>query len=95
LTIPDRQGGLEGTRPALRLSGRLRSERLEDLKRELADSGWTTALDLDEAILVNVEAVRLLESLDRRGIELRNCAPFMRAWIARERAVRDADGTLF
>jgi glutathione S-transferase len=84
---------LEGTASILRLSGRLRAEELEALKDELAKSGWTAVLDLDELTLLDVDAVRLLESLERRGLELRNCAPYIRAWIARERAERDVGGS--
>jgi anti-anti-sigma regulatory factor len=75
----------EGTASVLRLSGRLHAENLQELTRELAASGWDAAIDLDDVTLLDLEAVRLLESLERRGIELRNCAPYIRAWIARER----------
>ncbi len=73
----------------LRLSGRLRAENLGELEREIAAYGPTAALDLDEVTLADVEAVRLLESLERRGTELRNCTPYIRAWITRERSERD------
>ena len=72
----------------LRLSGRMRSEDLDALRTELTACGETAALDLDELTLLDVEAVRLLESLERRGAELRNCAPYVRAWIVRERAAK-------
>ena len=85
---------LEGPTPVLRLSGRMQSDNLDDLKAELAACGWTAVLDLDEVTLLDVEVVRLLESLERRGIELRNCPPYVRAWIARERAEGDPDSTL-
>ncbi len=42
-------------------------------------------LDLDEVNLVDVDAVRFLMDTERAGIELRNCPPFIRAWIDRER----------
>ena len=79
---------LEGSIPVLRLSGRIRSDSLDDLKAELAACGWTAALDLDEVTLLDVEVVRLLDSLERRGIELRKCAPYIREWIVRERTER-------
>lgn len=81
---------VEATGSVLRLSGRLRTENLRDLEEEVAAGTWPAALDLDQVTLVDVEAVRLLESLERRGIELRSCAPYIRAWIARERAQRGA-----
>lgn len=80
----------EATGLVLRLSGRLRAENLGDLNEEMAASWCPPALDLDQVTLVDVEAVRLLESFERRGVELRNCAPYIQAWITRERAERDA-----
>lgn len=83
----------EGTVSVLRVSGRLDPEYLQDLTKELAASGETTVLDLDDVTLLGLEAVRLLESLERGGIELRNCAPYIQAWIARERAERGTGGS--
>lgn len=77
---------LEGTTVVLRLSGRLRADELDGLERELAASGSNAVLDLDQVTLLDVETVRLLDSLERQGLELRNCAPYIRAWIGRERA---------
>jgi hypothetical protein len=85
---------LEGPAPLLRLSGRMQSDNLDDLKDELAAYGWTAVLDLDEVTLIDAEVVRLLESLERRGIELRNCPRYVRTWIARVRVEGDPDGTL-
>jgi len=80
---------LQGAESVLRLSGQLHAEDLPDLKRELAASGSTAVLDLEEVTLLDVETVRSLELLERQGIELRSCAPYIRAWISRERAERE------
>jgi hypothetical protein len=45
---------------------------------------WTIVLDLDQVTLVDVEVVRFLKAAEREGVELRNCPPFIREWIARE-----------
>ncbi len=83
----------EGGASVLRLSGRLSAENLPDLERELATSAAPVVLDLDELTLLCLEAVRLLESLERRGIELRNSAPYIQAWIARERVEQGTRGS--
>ena len=78
----------DGGRAALRLIGRIRSENLHDLELQIAGVG-PVVLDLEEVNLVDVDAVRFLMDTARAGIELRNCPPFIRAWIDRE----ERDGT--
>ena len=46
------------------------------------------ALDLREVTLVDVEAVRLLVACENRGVDLLHCSPYIRRWVARERAQR-------
>jgi hypothetical protein len=41
------------------------------------------ALDLGEVTLVDREAVKFLATIDARGIELRNCAGFIREWMSK------------
>lgn len=74
----------DGGRAALRVIGRLRCENLHDLDLQIAGVG-PVVLDLEEVNLVDVDAVRFLMDTERAGIELRNCPPFIRAWIDRER----------
>jgi hypothetical protein len=76
---------LEGTRVVFRLVGRIRGENLGDLGHQIAGGGRPVALDLDEVRLVDVEVVRFLKDAEVAGIELRNCPPFIREWIDRER----------
>lgn len=78
-----------GPRVAIRLIGRIRLENVGDLARRIAGEGHSVVLDLDEVTLVDVAVVRFLEGAERAGIELRNCPPFVREWIDRE---RDVDG---
>jgi hypothetical protein len=78
----------EGPRVAVRLVGRVQRENLGDLQQHIAARGRAGVLDLDEVTLVDLEAVRFLEAAEREGIELRNCPPFVREWIDRERAAR-------
>jgi anti-anti-sigma regulatory factor len=75
----------EGPRVVVRLIGRIRMENLEDLERHVASAGPSVVLDLDEVTLVNVDVVHFLSDAEGRGTELRNCPPFIREWIERER----------
>ena len=45
------------------------------------------AIDLKEVLLVDGEAVRLLELCETNGTGLRNCPAYVREWIMRERAL--------
>ena len=69
------------------LIGRLGLEKIADLKKLLASepNGSHFVLDLKELTLVDREAVMFLAECEARGIELRNCAAYIREWIKRER----------
>ena len=43
-------------------------------------------LDLKDLVLVDREAVRFLCRCEGQGIALRNCPPYIREWVDRERA---------
>jgi hypothetical protein len=42
-------------------------------------------LDLDELTLVDAAVVRFLSAYEGSGMELLNCAPYIREWIRREK----------
>jgi hypothetical protein len=52
----------------------------------IALSGRLVALDLDELEHVDIDGVRFLDTCEAQGIELVNCSPYLREWIAQERA---------
>ena len=71
----------------LTISGQLHGDNLGELKK-LIESDETyrhIVLDLRELTLVDQEAVRFLEQCDSNGIELKNCAPYIREWMERQR----------
>ena len=72
----------EGT--TIRLIGHMRAEHLEHVRAELAANRSPTMLDLDDLRLADVDAIRFLAAAERQGVILRHCAPFIRAWMARE-----------
>lgn len=69
----------------LRLSGRLQSENVEQLKEEIGNSTISVILDLGEVKLVDRDAVRFLGTCEANGVQLSQCSPYIRDWIDRER----------
>src|SRR6202049_4614485 len=50
----------DGNSTTIRLIGRMRAEYLEELEKQIRESGPAITLDLDEVTLVDVEIVRFL-----------------------------------
>jgi anti-anti-sigma regulatory factor len=74
----------DGRKTVIRLSGRLRSEHLDELKTQIDGDQSRIAVDLDGVTLVDVEVVRFLNGCEKSGVELLNCQPYIREWIVRE-----------
>jgi anti-anti-sigma regulatory factor len=74
-----------GASTTIRLIGRMRGEHLEELEKEIRESGPAVTLDLEEVTLVDVEVVRFLGACEAQGITLINCSPYIREWIGKER----------
>jgi anti-anti-sigma regulatory factor len=68
----------------LKLIGQIRSGDLEELRAQL-NGGNVRVLDLDELTLVDAAVVRFLGAYEGSGVELLNCAPYIREWIRREK----------
>jgi hypothetical protein len=69
----------------IRLSGKLRSEHLGQLKTEINRHGWMVALDLEEVELVDLDGVRFLNECESAGISILDCSPYIREWMVQER----------
>ena len=69
----------------LRVSGRIHGEHVNTLREIVGRERGGVALDLEEVILVDREAVMLLAHSEANGIELRNCPAYIREWVTRER----------
>ena len=74
-----------GESTIIRLIGRMRAEHLEELEKQIRESGHAITLDLEEVTLVDVEVVRFLGTCETRGTTLHNCSPYIREWIGKER----------
>jgi anti-anti-sigma regulatory factor len=68
----------------LRLSGRMQSEHVEQLKTQMEGS-QQVALDLQDVKLVDRDVVRFLGACEASGTELRHCSPYIREWILKEK----------
>jgi hypothetical protein len=79
----ERSSGKRGTR--IRLSGEIRCEQLDDLRAEIEHGGLRVTLDLDEVNLVDIDAVRFLQTCEARGVEVVNCSAYIREWMNQER----------
>ena len=68
------------------VSGRLEAHNISELAALLAaeQDGRTRVLDLKDLVLVDGDAVRFLCACVNDSIVLRNCPPYIRAWMARE-----------
>jgi anti-anti-sigma regulatory factor len=68
------------------LSGRLEVENVSELTALLAaePADRSVVLDLKDVVLVDREIVRFLRRCEDTGVVLRNCPPYIRAWIARD-----------
>jgi hypothetical protein len=64
-----------------RVSGHIQSEHVNMLEELIAREEGQVGLDLDELTLVDRDAVSYLALCELRGIELRNCPPFLREWV--------------
>jgi anti-anti-sigma regulatory factor len=68
------------------VSGRLDADNVGELSALFAaePAGRTVVLDLKDLVLVDRDAVRFLRLCRDDSIVLRNCPPYIRAWMARE-----------
>jgi hypothetical protein len=71
----------------LTVSGRLRANNLAELAGALDEGrlGRTLVLDLKDLVGADEDAIRFLCTCERDGFVLRNCPPYIRTWMTRER----------
>jgi anti-anti-sigma regulatory factor len=82
----------DGKRTILRLSGRIQSANVEEIREQMKGGHVETiVLDLEEVTLVDVDVVRFLGGCEAEGVELVNCSPYIRDWIFKERNSEEQD----
>lgn len=81
------QKSSERERIVLRLSGRIQTEQIRELRTLLQAEASDNhiVLDLADVQLVDRDAVRFLAQAEAEGAGLRNCSAFIREWISQER----------
>ena len=79
----------DGARTIFKISGRIRSGDLEELRGQMGGHAAGIVLDLEEVTLVDVEVVRFLGMCEAKGVELVRCSPYIREWVFREQAADD------
>ena len=69
------------------LFGRMDADNVGELEALFGSEakGRGITLDLKDLTLVDRDAVRFLESCEADSIKLKNCPPYIREWIERER----------
>lgn len=75
----------DGPDTVLRLSGRIESEHVQELKAQIDGRTHRLALDLEQVRLVDLDAVHFLAVCEAKGIELRRCPQYVRQWILSEK----------
>jgi len=71
----------------LRLSGRIRSDRIACIRQALDGKGaGKIMLDLSDVTILDIEGVRFLLGCEDEGIDVTQCPPWVREWMSRERA---------
>lgn len=73
-----------GTPTIIRIIGRLRSEHIDALRHELAETAGPAVLDLDEVTLIDVEVVRFLNTCKAGGVGLTHVSEYIELWMRRE-----------
>ena len=68
------------------VSGWITGEHVDMLRSVLEQESGSFAIDLKNVLLVDREAVQLFALSEANGTELRNCPPYIREWVTRERA---------
>jgi anti-anti-sigma regulatory factor len=79
-TVPD------GQHTIFRLSGRIESHHVQDLKARTEGMADEFIFDLEEVKLVDLDAVHFFAVCEANGIQLLHCRPNIREWILAEKA---------
>jgi anti-anti-sigma regulatory factor len=69
----------------IRVSGRLQSKHVDELKTQLENARSRIVLDLNGVTLVDAEIVRFLNTCEKGGVELLNSLPYIQEWMIREK----------
>jgi hypothetical protein len=71
---------------ALCISGRITKQDVETLRNVIEGEVSAIAIDLKNVVLADREVVKFLAQREFNRTVLRNCPPYIREWVTRERA---------
>jgi hypothetical protein len=71
----------------LALCGQIDDQDITELETHIRseEKGRSIVLDLKDLTLVSRDAIGFLERCETDGVTLKNCAPYVREWITRQR----------
>jgi anti-anti-sigma regulatory factor len=69
----------------LSISGRITRQGLDTLRNAIEAEASAVAIDLENVDLVDREIVKFLAQKELSGSVLRNCSPYIREWVTRDR----------
>jgi hypothetical protein len=81
----------DGGRTTPKLSGRVPSANVEQIREQMNGNVERIVFDLEEVTLVDVDVVRFFGVCEAQGVEPVNCSPYVRDWIFRERSSEERD----
>jgi hypothetical protein len=76
---------IERIHGGIKLSGEFRIGHLDQVKTEIERCESPIVLDLEEVDLVDLEAVRFLNTCRSAGISIVHCSPYIKEWMLQER----------
>jgi hypothetical protein len=82
----------EDNTTVLCISGKISGKHVDTLRNVLRHETGALIIDLGNVSLVDREGVQLLALTEDTGLELRNCPPYIREWVTREKVDMRADG---
>jgi anti-anti-sigma regulatory factor len=69
----------------LYISGRITRQEVDTLRNVIEAEASGVAIDLENVDLVDGEVVKFLAQRELNGAVLRNCSPYIREWVTKER----------
>jgi hypothetical protein len=67
------------------ISGRITRQEVDTIRNVIEAEASAVAIDLENVDLVDREAVKFLAQRELNGAVLRNCSPYIREWVTKER----------
>jgi hypothetical protein len=73
------------------ISGRITKQDVDTIRNVIEDEASAVALDLKNVDLVDRDSVKFLAQRELNGTVVRNCPPYIREWVTRERTETSGD----